>query len=71
MMSGVKLTGQITDVDVRNILVNAHSIERTFIWPSIRGSNGVTLRVRELYQQGINQCTFLTADGFNARGNNG
>lgn len=53
---------------VRRILINAHAIERTFVWPELSGSNPVAHRIRDMIRDGQNQCTFVTADGFNARG---
>lgn len=63
-----KLTHQFDDEMVRRILINAHAIERTFVWPELSGTNPVAFRIRDMLRDGIQQCNFVTADGFNARG---
>lgn len=59
---------QFDNEDVKRILINAHGIERTFVWPQISGATGVNQRIRELLREGQQSCVFVTADGFNARG---
>jgi hypothetical protein len=54
---------------VKRVLVAKHQIERTFLWGSIQ--NVLPEIRRMLREDGIQSCTFNTADGFRANGLNG
>ena len=60
---------KIDNEDVKRLLINQFRIERTFIWPLVKGPTGVSQRSRELLRGGLPMCNFVTADGFQSTAN--